>query len=560
MAVRQRLPKHLRPFFAGRVFGGKGEPFERHYLDSAPREDTAAAKRIAIVESEPYAKRDAAVIAQLEAMTGGERQYVLDLGGWQGLKRHADAQMAEVEASNQIATIANSINHRAPLPNPSLILPRPRSTPPPDHYRRRGSDGMTYAPIRDTGRCPIMFTDFGGIPRVVLPSTPSSWAETRADLQDWASEMGAEASVEHARAKAILRKAVPAGEFSFDGLLAVYVKRKGDKWRGKDAEKSRHQDGLKRSVRLLREVLGIIDYRDVDAKKAAEFRDALEAMDKSYDWRCRHLQHAHRMYAAAVNLRTIDANPFENLTPHGEAADDDKIRRGGFLPAQLRAILAKAKDIGFGDARHREVMHALEGVACLGLAPNEILLIQRGDVGVDPESGVQFLDITDKDCVTKKRHELKSLKNRESRPRLLPLHPKLSAFFEFANTADENKRQQFVFDAFPWNRHKYRRGWFDQNFVSVLLKDMEHVGITLQQRDGKTVAVNTRGEMLTFYSMRHQFHALLDNSDISRKLQLVLTGHASQEDHDKYANGANLLKLYKDVAMLDPLADVELLD
>src|ERR1700704_1530158 len=87
---------------------------------------------------------------------------------------------------------------------------------------------------------------------------------------------------------------------------------------------------------------------------------------------------------------------------------------------------------------------------------------------------------------------------------------------------------------------------------------MEHVGIRLHQRDGKTVAVNTRGEMLTFYSMRHRFHELLDNSDVSRKRQLVLTGHASQEDHDKYARGANLLKLYNDVAKLDRLADLVL--
>jgi hypothetical protein len=90
-----------------------------------------------------------------------------------------------------------------------------------------------------------------------------------------------------------------------------------------------------------------------------------------------------------------------------------------------------------------------------------------------------------------KRHELKSLKNRESRPRLLPLDPKLVAFFDFAYTADESKKQQFVFAAFPWNKHKYRRGWFDQNFVPVLLTGMEHVGIRLRQRDGKTVAVNT---------------------------------------------------------------------
>jgi hypothetical protein len=41
---------------------------------------------------------------------------------------------------------------------------------------------------------------------------------------------------------------------------------------------------------------------------------------------------------------------------------------------------------------------------------------------------------------------------------------------------------------------------------------------------------------------------------------LALTGHASHEDHDKYARGANLLKLYKDVAKLDPLADAVLDD
>jgi len=50
--------------------------------------------------------------------------------------------------------------------------------------------------------------------------------------------------------------------------------------------------------------------------------------------------------------------------------------------------------------------------------------------------------------------------------------------------------------------------------------------------------------------MRHRFHELLDNCDGSRKRQLVLTGHPSQQDHDKNARGANLLKLYKDVRML----------
>jgi hypothetical protein len=68
LATPKAAPSICAPFFGGKVLGSKGEPLERHHLDSAPREDTAAAKRIAIVESEPYAKRDAAVIAQLDAL------------------------------------------------------------------------------------------------------------------------------------------------------------------------------------------------------------------------------------------------------------------------------------------------------------------------------------------------------------------------------------------------------------------------------------------------------------------------------------------------------------
>ena len=51
---------------------------------------------------------------------------------------------------------------------------------------------------------------------------------------------------------------------------------------------------------------------------------------------------------------------------------------------------------------------------------------------------------------------------------------------------------------------------------------------------------------------------LQPEANITRKRQEVLTGHASQEDRDRYARGANLLKLYEDVADLDPLADVKL--
>lgn len=538
------IPKQWQPFFGSKVFGNKGQPFERRYLDTAPKDAGALAKRIAIIESEPYRKRDAAVIARLEALSDEQRAYVLAAGGYLAFVRRSDELHNVVADSAALRTIAEGINHRAPLPNAALVVGDSDG-----ETDGRAWSGTGVAPIRDTGRHPIAFTTLGDKPRVVLPSAPTSWAELRADLGDWAKELASGAAFEQAKTASIKLNAEPVGAYSFEhGLLAVYVKRKGDKWRGKDTENSRHQDGLLRTVRLLRDVLGNIDYRDVTADDAAKFRDHLETLGKSYDWRSRQLSHAHRMYKAAVNLRTMDSNPFDGITPHGEAADDEKDKRGKFTPAHLRAILDTARKIKFGDTalekRHALVMAALEAVTYTGAAPNEILCIQRGDIRKDAATGIYCLKITDKDCVTRKRHDLKSTKNRKSRPRLLPLHPKLSAFVALAYTDDESKRQEFVFEAFGWNKHKYRRGWFDQYFVPSLLKSC---GV-----------VPEAGETLSFYSMRHSMHDLIDNGDISRKRQLVLTGHAPEEVHEEYASGANLLKLYEDVKGLDPLADVAL--
>ena len=499
-------PKKWRPYFGDKAYGRKGEPFSRRYLDAAPKEETAAARRIAIVEAEPDRQRDAAVIAALEAMTPAELAYVKE-HVWQSLRAIA-ATKPMLDAFDALA-----------LPSADLLAPSP--------YPVGSKPYAATATLED---------------RVRLHQTVAA---------DFAAKV-AEAN----QAQVIMLKAEPSEVAAFEtGLLGVYIKSKGDKWRGK--ENDTHQNDLKRTCKLLCEVFGNIDYRTLDDKMAADFRDYLETLGKTYDWRSRKLQFAHRMYASAVNEREMDHNPFDDLTPRGEAADDDKMQKGAFTPAQLRAILDKAARIKFGKKRHGEAMHALRLVTYLGLAPNEALLIQRGDVVRDDESDVAYLDVTDRDCVTKQRHPKKSLKNRESRPRLLPLHPKLveAGFLDFATKGDP---QAFVFEAFPWSKHKYRRNWWDANFVSVLLADMEHVGITLQERDGKRVAVNKRGHVLAFYSMRHSMHDLIDNADISRKRQEILTGHASQEDHDKYSRGANLLKLQRDIAGLNPLADVVL--
>ena len=92
------------------------------------------------------------------------------------------------------------------------------------------------------------------------------------------------------------------------------------------------------------------------------------------------------------------------------------------------------------------------------------------------------------------------------------------------SAATNGNPQDFIFDAFKWNMQKYRRGWFDANFVPALLVEC---GIAQKTPDGKVVALTADARrMLSLYSVRHRFHRILDNSNVSLKRQLVLTGHA----------------------------------
>jgi hypothetical protein len=258
-----------------------------------------------------------------------------------------------------------------------------------------------------------------------------------------------------------------------------------------------------------------------------------------------------------VSERTVDENAFivGNVSVRGGKTDPTRKPRGTFTATQQRLILDKARETRFGGDRHEEVMHLLMGMTYLGMAPNEMLLAQRGDVFVEPESGVRVIKVTSIGYGTNAVHAMKSTKNDESRPRTLPLHPKMEGFFEFATNGDP---QEFIFDAFKWNMQKYRRGWFDANFVPVLLVKC---GIAHKMPEGKVVALTADGRRtLSLYSVRHRFHRVLDNSNVSLKRQLVLTGHADPADHFKYDHGADLLALYRDIASLDPLADVLLTD
>ena len=491
-------------------------------------------------EAEPYIQRDELIIARAEALSQGDRVYVLSVGGIDGLERHLAELGDTIKVSDQIQAIAASINRREPMPNPSIVLHRPRSTPVPDDYRRRGSDGMTYAPIRDTGRHPITFTDFGGRPRVVLPSEPSNWAELRADLTDWATEMGRGASAEQTRAKAIVLKAEPAPEYSFDGLLPVYVRSMGDNWLGRT-------DNHKRTIKVLKEVLGNIEYRDVRRKHAIQYRDKLESLG-SYGWQKGHLERASALFAAAISggkmPDEVERNPFYEVGVRGteEDVNPDKAQTDLFTVAQLQTILAKAREIHWGDTRrekrHTETMWLLEVMTYSGMRPNEVLQLQRGDVYVEPESSVKVFHIHRKCCVTGTRHPLKSMKNPKLRDVYVPLHPKIEAFFDFANAGPD--KAAFMFACFPYTgAGKKRRSWFDTNFCKLL----------------KTCEIEPKpGKKLSLYSIGRLFHRAMDNVEIVKKRQEVITSHAPQDEHDKYSRGADLKLLAADVAKIDPLA------
>jgi integrase len=89
-----------------------------------------------------------------------------------------------------------------------------------------------------------------------------------------------------------------------------------------------------------------------------------------------------------------------------------------YTSQQVRTILATAERTKFGMKRHPEIFWMLRLLAFTGARPNEIAMLQGGDVM--EQDGIKFLRIQNADAVTGKLHPQKSVKTGEART--VPLH------------------------------------------------------------------------------------------------------------------------------------------
>ena len=148
--------------------------------------------------------------------------------------------------------------------------------------------------------------------------------------------------------------------------------------------------------------------------------------------------------------------------------------------------------------------------------------------------GVRVILIRKTCANTGEPHPRKSLKNKNSR-RTIPFNPAIADFFDYADATPTD----FIFECFPWNKTKGRRGWWDKEFVPFI-RDV--CGI-----------VPKPGDKLSLGSIRNTFHNAMDDAGVGDKPQRVLTGHAAPDIHEKYKRGVELQRLARDVARIRPL-------
>ena len=329
-------------------------------------------------------------------------------------------------------------------------------------------------------------------------------------------------------AKTILLKAEPqTAKFSFTGLV--------DLWQNATGAERREEH--ERTARRLGDVLGNVDYRSVKREDVITFRDTLEGEGTPYKALKKHLERVHAMFAAAVSRGVMPDNPAHDVSMNGKPPEDDE-EKTAFSGRELGAILRKATEMRFGDTKrskfHAQALWALKVLIWTGARPGEILQLQRGDV--TEVDGVRIL-IVRKVCANAgERHPRKSLKNKNSR-RTVPLHPAIAGFFDYAKASPTD----FVFECFPWNKTKGRRGWWDKEFAPFI---RDTCGIVAKP-----------GEKLSLGSIRNTFHNAMDDAGIGDKPQRVLTGHAPPDIHEKYKRGVELLRLAGAMARIDPLRD-----
>ena len=188
----------------------------------------------------------------------------------------------------------------------------------------------------------------------------------------------------------------------------------------------------------------------------------------------------------------------------GKAPKDN--RKKDFTPAQVKLILETAARVKFGGPSHEDFMWMLRLLAFTGARPNEISMLQSGDIVRDEETGIQFIHIRDTDAVTGEKHLEKSIKTGEVRR--VPLHPAVEDFFDYTQTFDKDA---FIFGRFTYHKTGKRAHPLISVFGSFVREDC---GI---KKDPT--------KRLVLYSFRHRFETALREAQVFEDIRTALMGH-----------------------------------
>ena len=308
----------------------------------------------------------------------------------------------------------------------------------------------------------------------------------------------------------VLKVALEAFEYSFDGLLALWMKVREPKITRRHAA----------SIALLKEIIGDVDYRRVTEDDIAKFRDRLAEKKVGRRSQEIHLSAVKGMFSAAVAERKRGTNPAQGINVLGKRP---KRARRTFTGEQLRTILETAAATKFGGRRNVEVLWLLKLAIWTGCRINEAAQLRKRDVYV--EAGVPIIHI-------REGHPQQSVKTGEARK--VPLHPALAGFPAYASASETD----FIFEAFPYDKDNGRAAYLIGRFGRFL---REKCGITEQG--------------LTLHVTRHAFIDAMRNAEVLEDRQRIITGHASGDVHGHYGQGAGLHKLAADLARVDPLAN-----
>jgi integrase len=167
-----------------------------------------------------------------------------------------------------------------------------------------------------------------------------------------------------------------------------------------------------------------------------------------------YLKRVSTMFAVAIREPTSPfagmANPCAGIALLGKDREPKTARDKAFTAAQARLIVETAERSKLGLKRKDGIVWMLKLLAYTGCRPREISQLQGGDVG--ETDGVKFLHIRSTDAITGRVHPQKSVKP-DNRARVVPLHPALADFYEYASKVGKG---EFVFKAFKWNKDNGR--------------------------------------------------------------------------------------------------------